>query len=99
MPINERIIVTEGDVLCGYMEPLFAVKTVLTGNYTNLAEAYQKAQEYVAQNNLIADPGKKMFEVYSNDPGNVPNPAEWRTEIYIPVFKDLRSNHPIIEGK
>ena len=75
-------------------KPLTAVKTVLLGNYTNLAEAYQKAQEYVAQNNLIADPSKKMFEVYSNDPGSVPNPADWRTEIYVPVFKDLKSSEP-----
>jgi len=98
IPVNERIIVTEGDVFCGYMEPLTAVKTVLIGDYTNLAEAYQKAQEYVAQNNLIVDPGKKMFEVYSNDPGSVPNPAEWRTEIYVPVYKDLKSNHPKNDG-
>jgi effector-binding domain-containing protein len=98
IPINDRIIITQGDVLCGYMEPLTAVKTVLKGNYTNLAEAYQKTQEYVAQNNLIADPGKNMFEVYSTDPGSVPNPAEWITEIYVPVYKDLRTNHPDNSG-
>lgn len=96
IPTSERIIVTEGDVLCGYMEPTAAVKTVLMGNYTNLAEAYTKAQAYVAENYLIKDPAKKMFEVYSTEPELVPNPAEWRTEIYIPVFKDLRSNHPLI---
>lgn len=98
IPIAERIIVAEGDVLCGYMEPTTAVKTVLLGNYTNLSEAYDKAQAYVAQNNLIMDPSKKMFEVYANDPGEFPNPAEWRTEIYIPVFRDLRSNHPLISN-
>jgi effector-binding domain-containing protein len=96
IPTRDRIIVTEGDVLCGYMEPTAAVKTVLMGNYTNLAEAYTKAQAYVAENNLIIDPAKQMFEVYNTDPEQVPNPAEWRTEIYIPVFKDLRSNHPLI---
>ena len=99
IPVNERIIVTKGDVLCGYMEPLSAVKTILMGNYTNLPEAYGKAQAYVDENNLILDDRKKMFEVYSTDPGLVPNPAEWRTEIYIPVFKDLRSNHAIINGE
>ncbi|MEL6809834.1 MAG: SRPBCC family protein [Bacteroidota bacterium] len=97
IPVSERIVVTEGDVLCGYMEPTHAVKTVLMGNYTNLPEAYKKAQAYIGQNNLIMDTSKKMFEVYANDPGMVPNPAEWKTEIYIPVFKDLRSNHDIIE--
>jgi len=98
IPISERVIVTEGDVLCGYMAPTSAVKTVLLGNYTNLKEVYEKAHEYVAQNNLLMDPARKPFEVYANDPGNIPNPAEWRTEVYIPVFKDLRSNHPIISG-
>ncbi len=98
IPIAERILITEGDVLCGYMEPMAAVKTVLSGNYTNLSEAYDKGKAYVAENNLIIDPAKKMFEVYANDPEDLPNPAEWRTEIYIPVFKDLRSNHPIINN-
>ncbi|NNM23140.1 MAG: AraC family transcriptional regulator [Flavobacteriaceae bacterium] len=98
IPVSERIIITEGDVLCGHMKPTSAVKTVLLGNYEYLSEAYNKAHEYVAQNNLIPDPSKKVFEVYSNDPGDFPNPADWRTDIYIPVFKDLRSNHPIIRG-
>ncbi|MBL4663260.1 MAG: SRPBCC family protein, partial [Flavobacteriaceae bacterium] len=96
IPTSERIKVTEGDVLCGYMEPTAAVKTILMGNYTNLAEAYTKAQAYIAENNLIMDPAKKMFEVYSTDPELVPNPADWRTDIYVPVFRDLRSNHPLI---
>jgi len=99
IPTSERIIVTEGDVLCGYMEPTAAVKTVLLGNYTHLSEAYKRAQDYITTNFLMIDTSKNMFEVYSNDPGLVPNPAEWRTEIYIPVFKDLRSNHPIISGE
>jgi effector-binding domain-containing protein len=99
IPVNERIIVTEGDVLCGYMAPLAAVKAVLLGNYTNLPEAYKQAKSYVAENNLIVDSSKKMFEVYANDPGTIPNPAQWRTEVYIPVFKDLRSNHSIINGE
>lgn len=98
IPVSERIIITEGDVLCGYLEPMHAVKTVLLGNYNHLSKAYEKAQEFVSENNLIPDSRKKMFEVYANDPGVVTNPAQWRTEIFIPVFKDLRSNHPIIDG-
>ncbi|MBX2828400.1 MAG: SRPBCC family protein [Flavobacteriaceae bacterium] len=97
IPVKERIITPTGsDVLCGYMEPTSAVKTVLVGNYKNLPETYEKAQKYVSDNNLIMDPAKKMFEVYANDPGEFPNPADWITEVYIPVFKDLRSNHDII---
>ncbi len=98
IPVKEKIIVTQGDVLCGYMEPLSAVKTILKGNYDNLGEAHQKAMEYIQGNNLLIDPSNPPFEVYANDPGEVPNPAEWITEIYYPVFKDLTSNHPIISG-
>ncbi|MDC8006221.1 AraC family transcriptional regulator [Aureisphaera galaxeae] len=97
IPVKERIITPSGsEVLCGYMEPTSAVKTVLTGNYENLPETYEKAQTYIAEKSLIMDPAKKMFEVYANDPGEFPNPADWITEVYIPVFKDLRSNHDII---
>ncbi|GAB5400508.1 MAG: effector binding domain-containing protein [Aureisphaera sp.] len=97
IPVKERIITPAGsEVLCGYMQPTSAVKTILTGNYENLPETYEKAQAYISENHLIMDPAKKMFEVYANDPGEFPNPADWITEVYIPVFKDLRSNHEII---
>jgi len=32
------------------------------------------------------DPSRDMFEIYTNDPGMEPNPANWVTEIYIPVL-------------
>lgn len=92
MPVNERIIINEGDVLCGYMEPLVALKTVLKGNYTHLQEAYDRANAYIIEHNLVKDPSHDFFEIYANDPGEVPNPADWLTEIYIPVYRDLRAN-------
>lgn len=98
IPVKERIITTEGDVLCGYMEPLSAVKTILKGNYNYLDKAYEAAETYIQSNNLLKDSSKKMFEIYANDPGEYPNPADWITEVYIPVFRDLKSNHPIIDG-
>lgn len=98
IPVSERIVITEGDVLCGFMEPLTAVKTILKGNYEYLSIAHGEAMKYIKENNLLQDPTHPMFEVYSNDPGNFPNPADWVTEIYYPVFKDLRSNHPVISG-
>ncbi len=97
IPVRERIITPTGsEVFCGFMQPTSAVKTILKGNYENLPETYEKAQSYITENHLITDPAKKMFEVYANDPSELLNPADWITEVYIPVFKDLRSNHPII---
>ncbi|MBT8261880.1 MAG: SRPBCC family protein [Bacteroidia bacterium] len=87
IPVTARVITPQGSpVLCSYMAPVDALKTTLKGKYDYLSEGYAKAQNYLKENNLMMDPGRKMFEVYANDPGNVPNPANWITEIYIPVL-------------
>ncbi|GHC55446.1 SRPBCC family protein [Ulvibacter litoralis] len=93
IPVAEKIITPQGSpVLCGAMEPVTALKTTLKGNYDNLPQAYAKAKEYMATNNLIAHPTAKMFEVYSTDPGLVPNPADWVTEIYMPIVTEGAPN-------
>lgn len=90
IPVKEKIITPAGSpVLCGYMEPVTTVKTTLKGQYKYLSKAYDKAQAYIAQNNLQVHPTAKMFEVYANDPGEVPNPANWITEIYIPIVRPV----------
>ena len=87
IPVRDRVITPDGSpVVCGFMEPVSALKTTLKGNYDNLPAAYEEANEYMASNGLQPHPTAKMFEVYTNDPGNVPNPADYVTEIYMPVF-------------
>lgn len=61
-----------------------ALKTTLKGNYTNLPKAWEAAQKHVAENN-IQQSDMFPFEIYQTDPDNVPNPANWVTEIYIPI--------------
>lgn len=88
IPVKERVITPDGSpVLTGFMETLTAVKATLKGNYSHLPEAYEKANQYIANNNLQVDPNGNMFEVYANDPGEVPNPSNWITEIYIPIIQ------------
>jgi effector-binding domain-containing protein len=36
-----------------------------------------------------------MFEVYMTDPETTPNPAEWLTEVYIPI---IIAPEPVEEG-
>jgi effector-binding domain-containing protein len=98
LPINERIIINQGDVLCGYMESLSALKITLKGNYSHLAEAYQNGENYMKQNRLVKDQSRHLFEIYANDPGNLPNPADWLTEIYIPIQRELLINETIPHG-
>ncbi len=87
LPVKERVITPSGSpVICGYMEPVTTLKTTLRGKYENLSKAYEKAKSYISENNLQEHPTAKMFEVYVTDPGAVPNPANWVTEIYIPLI-------------
>lgn len=87
IPVNEKIVITgDSDILCDYMPKLSALKTVLRGNYTNLSEAWETTMKYIADNN-IEQSDIKPFEIYTNDPGQFPNPADWITEIYIPIKK------------
>lgn len=86
IPVKENIITPpESNVLCGFMQPVTTVKTTLQGNYINLKETYTTAMEYVSKNGYTPHPTAKMFEVYLTDPEKVLNPAEWITEVYIPI--------------
>lgn len=91
IPVRERVIVAEdSNILCGYMDRTKALKVTLKGNYTNLKEAWATARKYLAQNNLEASE-MSPFEVYKNDPTNIPNPAHWMTDIYIPIVEKIET--------
>ncbi|MGO3181820.1 MAG: SRPBCC family protein [Aequorivita sp.] len=95
VPVREQVITPEGSpVVCGFMDPVSAVKTTLKGNYKHLAEAYTKTRQYIEKNGFQVDPDGKMFEVYLTDPEKVPNPADWITEVYIPI---ISSPDPLLE--
>ncbi len=85
IPVMNKInIEKESEVLCGFIPKTKALKTTLKGNYKNLPKAWEAAYKNMAENNLEASP-LKPFEIYITDPGNTPNPANWITEIYIPL--------------
>ena len=63
------------------------MKIILKGNYTYLADAWDVALKHIADNNLVQSQ-EKPFEIYTNDPGDFPNPADWVTEIYIPIVEN-----------
>lgn len=91
IPVKERIITLKGSpILCGYMQPATVLKTTLKGNYDYLGLAYVKANEYIQEKQLQRNLSAKMFEVYINDPGKFPNPADWITEVYIPVINSVK---------
>lgn len=86
VPISERVITESGSgIQTGMLNPFKAIKTTLKGNYTNLKEAWETTYKYLEDNNLEQVAGSAALEVYIVGPNNTQNPAEWVTEIYIPV--------------
>ncbi len=85
LPVNEKVIITgDTDILCDYMPKMKVLKATLKGNYTYLSEAWKKTMAYITEKDL-EQTNYKPFEFYITDPGDFPNPADWITEIYIPI--------------
>lgn len=86
VPVADRVITDkDSGIQTGLLRPFKAIKTTLKGDYKNLAEAWTTTEKYIAENNLSRVEGIPALEVYTNDPMNFPNPADWVTEIYIPI--------------
>ena len=56
-----------------------------TGPYEKLADAHKALMGYAQANKLEQKGGP--WEVYWTDPGMVPDPAKWRTQLFLPVGK------------
>ena len=67
------------------LKPFKAVKVILNGDYKNLEAAWAEGMKYIKDNNLEEAIGIPSLEAYPTNPVQVPNPADWITEIYIPV--------------
>lgn len=87
LPTNSRVITTQNDILTGQLEPFKTLKTTLKGNHTNLQEAWDLSMKYISSSGFNFNENGPMLETYLTDSSNVPNPADWITEIYI-ALKD-----------
>lgn len=86
IPVTEKVITDrDSDILRGMLKPFTAVKTTLKGDYKNLKEAWEASEKYIAKNNIEPLEGVPAMEVYLNSPIDTPNPANLRTEIFVPV--------------
>lgn len=85
IPVKDKIIIPgDQNILSGYMPKTTALKVTLKGNYTYLSKAWEEAMTHLAKN-AMQQSELPPFEVYTTDPGDYPNPANWITEIYIPL--------------
>ncbi|GGX08741.1 SRPBCC family protein [Aquimarina muelleri] len=86
IPTRDKVVTPkESSILCDFLPRQKVAKTTLNGDYINLKEAWEAAYKYINENNLELNTESAPFEVYRIDPELQPNPAEWITEIYIPI--------------
>ncbi|WP_124979707.1 SRPBCC family protein [Nonlabens xiamenensis] len=85
IPVKDRVITeTDSNVLCSYREPGKAVKVTLKGSYEHLQEAWNQGQNFIQQNGL-QEAEAPPYEIYKTDPSLTPNPANFLTEVYLPI--------------
>ncbi|MBP2833484.1 effector binding domain-containing protein [Aquimarina sp. U1-2] len=87
IPTKDKVVTPkDSDVLCDLLPKQKVVKTTLKGDYKNLKEAWEAGYTYITQNGLELNENSPAFEVYRVEQTSQSNPAEWVTEIYIPIL-------------
>ena len=94
-PVNERII-TEGDVLTGFMEPKKTYKTTVKGDHKFIRKGWDISYKAIQKKGLIPLENGEPFEIYQLSKNNTLNPTLWVTEIYIPIVEEIQPTlHPM----
>lgn len=73
----------ETAVLRGALPAGLVAATIHTGPYDGLAAAYEELDRWVEASEHTAIGGP--WEVYLTDPAEVPDPADWKTEVFSPI--------------
>jgi len=72
-----------GDVKAGYLEGGDVCVALHAGPYDQLHETYAAMEKWMEAHGH--SPGGAPWESYLTDPGEFPNPADWRTEVWWPL--------------
>ena len=73
----------KGDIMVGVLGGGDVATTIHKGPYDKLNEGHEAIQKWLAENDEESDGAP--WEVYVTDPGEVPDPADWLTEINWPL--------------
>lgn len=85
---SEVITPAESDILSGYLPNQRTLKTTLKGDYKYLQAAWDSAYAYIEKNGLQLKEDAQPFEVFVMGPKDHANPAEWVTQVFIPVSEE-----------
>ncbi|HLA55338.1 MAG TPA: GyrI-like domain-containing protein [Flavobacterium sp.] len=88
IPVKDEVFIAPGsDIMAGKSDEFHSLKTTLFGDYSHMDEAWNKAYDYIAKNNLSKNDGNAV-EVYTTTKDDIKSPSKWVTEIYIPIKAD-----------
>ena len=83
LPLTTAVEPEDDSLTCGVLAGGAAAVTVHKGPYDTISEAHVAMEKWFAEQGL--EPGGPPIEIYVTDPGEVPDPAEWLTEIRWPI--------------
>lgn len=86
VPICPNQDAANPEITCSYKPESDDVVVLLNGSYKYLANAWEQAERFVIDENLKKS-GLIPYEIYLNDAAIVKNPAQFKTEIHIPINK------------
>ncbi len=78
----DEAIPGEGEVVASTLPGGQVAHTWHTGPYEKLTNAYQELMAWIAERDM--EPADKAWEIYQSDPSVEPDPANWRTEVFMP---------------
>lgn len=84
IPVRERVK-TDGTVLVGFQKPIKTAKFTAKGDYKFSTEAWMFGFKTLEENGLKMHETAEPFEVYLTSPITMENPADYVTEIYLPL--------------
>ena len=75
---------SEGDVTAELLPGGPAATTIHAGPYDKLSDAYAAIEQWIEAKGLT--PVGAPWECYLNDPGEFPDPKDWKTEVFWPLM-------------
>jgi AraC family transcriptional regulator len=85
MPVTANACETppESEIRSDVLPGGLVATTTHSGSYDKLTEAHAAVQQWIAAEGLVA--ASAPWESYTTDPGDYPDPKDWKTEIFWPV--------------
>jgi predicted transcriptional regulator YdeE len=86
IPVTKKVYTSqESDILPGQIMPFQAVKATLEGDYSHKNDLLQQVYQYMKKNKLSQNYSFKVIEILRKSIATDESPAQWVTDIYVPV--------------